>query len=229
MSRNIRLILLFDLVVTVPIEEWANFAAIKRLRKLSLGMNGEEGSTDAGRKSTRGDVGCFAAATQLRYLDLSVTKIHGSIQPIGEGLHHLTHLDLNRTKVEGDVATLLPLKHLRYLDLFRCYKIAGAVASLRELVRLKYLNLQGTDVEGNIEPLMALQGLAFLNVWSCRKVTGDKGRFRSAMKRLRNDPWASDDRLMNHGRPEDPEEHLFIDDIGKITAELIGEDDSDDE
>ena len=204
-------------------------------------MNREEGNadvdlhgtythgSDVGRKVIRGDVGCFAVATHLQYLDLSLTKIHGSIQPLGESLRNLTHLDLNRTKVEGDVSSLAPLTHLRYLDLFRCYKIGGAVGELRTLVGLKYLNLQSTDVEGSVEPLLALQLLTFLNLWSCKKLTGDKERIRSTMKRLRKDPWASDDRLMNHGRPEDPDAQLYIDDFGAVTSRLIGEDDDSDD
>ena len=229
--------------IAIPVEEWAQFAKRLNLRKITLSANREEGSlhenllgtykhgADVGRRVLRGDIGSFAIASHLRYIDLGVTKVHGSIKPIGEHLHHLTHLDLNRSKVEGEVDSLASLVHLRYLDLFRCFKIGGKVGELRHLTHLKYLNLQATDVEGNIEPLMALREMIFLNLWSCNKLTGDRDRLREKMSRLRRDPFASDDRLMNHGRPEDPHEQLYLDELGNLTADLIDgdEEDSDNE
>ena len=58
-------------------------------------------------------------------------------------------------------------------------------------------------------------------------MTGDRDRLREKLPRLRRHPFASDDRLMNHGRPEDPHEQLYLDEFGNLTADLIDGDDED--
>ena len=102
----------------------------------------------------------LAANPRLRTLDLSGTRVNGSMAMFGSAGGGLTEVRLANTRVNGDISSLRFLPKLQALDLSGSF-VSGSLWVLRYLSGLRELRLANTNVHGDI---LATKSAAHLKI-----------------------------------------------------------------